>query len=377
MTHLLLLTAFVLIFAYLQSRRSRKIAYYNGRCQTQNARKDKGTYMTVALLVMMFLAMFRGINVGNDTEEYHKIFINIITNPDYANTTRYEIGYVFLNKLVGKFTSESQAIIIVTSAIVYLIYIWFLRRHSGNYALSLIFFFLFVFGASLTMIRQELAIAFLLIAYDRCVNKRIIASYIWIVIAALFHSSAIIFLVMPLLPYLRFDKSVAVFVAGVVTVLTATNLLFRIFDVIAPQYSHYFGGKYSGTGFLAITYQLIRNFVFFCLIFYVVSKTQDNSVAGKSLLKSNQKSNMVGWIVFVSAAGLIFGYRINLIDRIITYFNTFYIIFLPNALNKYAKKTALLLKTAIVGIMIAYTIVTHIFRPEWNTIYPYEFFWQD
>ncbi len=377
MRDLLLFIAFVLIMAYLQAKSSKKILRYNSKLtSTQTEKKDNGIYMIITLIIMMALAMFRGRSVGSDTDEYHRIFINIITNPDYANVTRYETGYIFLNKLVGKFTSNSQGIIIVTSFIYYSIFIWFIKKHSKNYALSIIIFYFFIFGASLTMIRQELAMAFLLIAYDRVLNKKTISAYFWIVIAFLFHSSAIIFAVMPILPYIKFNNFLAIFLTIIVIILTATNLLFRIFNIIAPQYSHYFGGHYVGTGALAITYQFLRNAVFFILIYLVIYKIKDNRVCGISRLNCGLQNNFVLWLIFISAVGLIFGYRINLIDRIITYFNTFYIIFIPNVLKKYDKNSKKVLTFLIVLIMTAYMIVAQIFRPEWNTIYPYQFFWQ-
>ncbi|MCI8421655.1 MAG: EpsG family protein [Clostridia bacterium] len=378
MRDLLLITAFVFIFAYLQAKLSKRILRYNANLTTTQAeKKDKGTYMIIAMIVMMVLAMFRGISVGSDTNEYHKIFINVISNPDYANITRFELGYIFLNKLVGKFTTNPQGIIICSAMIYYPVYIWFLRKHSKNYSISLLFFYLMCFGSTLNILRQELAIAFLLIAYDRLINKKIITSYFWIIIAFLFHKSAILFIIIPILPYIRFSKILAIILAVLVIILTATNGFFRFVEIIAPQYSHYFDSQmYSGTGSLSITYLVMRNVIFFVLIFMVISKIKDNRVIGISKLNNSCQRNLIAWLALIPAIGVIFGYRISLIDRIISYFSTFYIILMPNALRKYDQNAKKALTFLIILIMTVYLILGQIFRPEWNIIYPYSFFWE-
>ena len=79
MRDLLLFIAFVLIMAYLQAKSSKKILRYNSKLtSTQTEKKDNGIYMIITLIIMMALAMFRGRSVGSDTDEYHRIFINII-----------------------------------------------------------------------------------------------------------------------------------------------------------------------------------------------------------------------------------------------------------------------------------------------------------
>ena len=171
MLHLLLMTVFVVVMAYCQAINSRKIVVYNskiaeGEPLNEPLKKDRGIFMIITMIVMMLLAAFRSINVGNDTDEYIRIFNEILSNPDYANITRYEVGYIFLNKFVGKFTFNPQGIIIVTAVIYYTVFIWFYVKHSKNYSLTLILFFCLMFDSTLTMIRQELAMAFILVSFE-------------------------------------------------------------------------------------------------------------------------------------------------------------------------------------------------------------------
>lgn len=377
MTHLLLVTAFVFIMALLQGYSSDKIAAYNLRnAGNLTQKKDNAVFMTAAMVVMMFLAAFRSVNVGNDTDEYIRIFNEIISNPDYIDTTRFEKGYLYLNKFVALFTTNPQGILIVTSIIYYTVFIWFFKRHSRNYAFTLIMFYMLMFSATLTMIRQQLAIAFVFIAVDRIVNKHSIRAVIWIFIAFLFHTSAILLLILPILPYIKFNKIFTFIVILICLICTFTDGLYKLCLLVAPGYAHYFSSQYAESGWLAITYQLMSNFVYFVLVKCLVNK-KDQAVLfnNKKLLPENEK-NLVFWIAFLAFSGFILGYKINLVDRIMLYFTVYFVLFVPNALEKAESKYRVALMFTIACVLTAYMLVVFKYRPDWNRIYPYTFFWQ-
>lgn len=379
MTHFLLLTAFIIAMTCLQATSSKKIAVYNSRInpEIQPAKKDRGIFMIIAMAIMMLLAALRSENVGNDTPEYIRIFNEIISNPDYVNVTRFEVGYVFLNQIVGKFTTNPQGILIVVAIIQYTIFIWFFLKHSKNYALTTVLFFILSFGSTLNIVRQTLAMAFIFIAFDRVLDKKIIGAIFWIIIATLFHTSAIVMLVLVLLPYIKFDKVFVIIILGLCGLFAFSDLLYKICMLVAPSYAHYFSGQYAESGWLAVTYQLLSNFMFFVVILLAVIFVQKHKKGIlDSKLRYNQQNNLVLWISFAAFAGFILGYKINLVDRLISYLTIYAIIFLPNALQKYDKTSRIILSCGIVGVLIAYSIVVLKFRPEWNTVYPYTFFWQ-
>ena len=378
MTHLLLMTAFVLIMAIWQWSISKKIAGTNIQiCFGKSTKKDNGIVMITVLLVMMCLAALRSSEVGNDTKEYIRIFNMVISDPDYINVTRFEKGYLYLNKFIGLFTHNPQWVLIVTSSIYYLIFIWFFKKHSKDYAFTLVLFFFLMYGATLTMIRQQLAIAFVFVAFDRIMNKHCIRAMIWILVAFLFHSSAILLLILPILPHIKFNKWLAFIIILLCSLCAFTDLLYKVCIVLAPSYAHYFDSAYVGSGWLAVSFNLFCNLIFFVIIWFVLNRDKQSVIVEESTLTAENEKNLQLWIAFIAFAGMILGYKINLVDRIVLYFTVFAVLFLPNALTKTNSKYKMLIVFGITLMLAMYLIIVLKYRPNWNRIYPYTFFWQD
>lgn len=378
MLHLLLLTGFVVIMACAQAYYSRRVAVYNsGIAEGAPLKKDRGIFMIIAMIIMALLVAFRSSQVGNDTPEYLRIFNEILSNSDYVSITRFEVGYVFLNRLVGKFTSNAQGVFIVCAIIQYSVFIWFIKKHSKNYALSLLLFFLLTFSSTLNIVRQALAMSFVFIAFDRILYKKPFGAIFWIIVATLFHTSAIITIILVFLPYIKFDGIFALVIFVLCVVFAFTDLLYKLCELVAPTYAHYFEGKYAESGWLAITYQLLSNLAYFAVVLIpikVIGRNKAEVLKGR--LSVNRKNNILLWITYAAFAGMLLGYKVNLIDRLITYFSAFTIVLIPNSLQKYDKTSRIVLSCAMVAILIAYSIVVIKIRPEWNAIYPYSFFWQ-
>lgn len=378
MLHLLLLTGFVVIMACMQAYSSRRVTVYNsGIDESVPLKEDRGIFMIIAMIIMALLVALRSNQVGNDTPEYARIFNEILSNSDYVSITRFEVGYVFLNRLVGKFTSNAQGVFIVCAIIQYSIYIWFIKKHSKNYALSMLLFFLLTFSSTLNIVRQTLALSFVFIAFDRILYKKPLGAIFWIIVASLFHTSAIITIILVFLPYIKFDGVFAIIIFILCVVFTFTDLLYKLCELVAPTYAHYFEGKYAESGWLAITYILLSNLAYFAVVLIPIKVIGRNkAVVLKGRVSVNRKNNILLWITYLAFAGMLLGYKVNLIDRLITYFSAFTIILIPNSLQKYNKTSRMVICCAMVALLIAYSILVIKIRPEWNTIYPYSFFWQ-
>ena len=88
-------------------------------------------YIMMNFFVFTLLSAFRAENVGNDTNEYIRIFNNIALSGDISNFTwRFEIGYLYLNEFSALLSSNSQIIIIITSIIIMVGFARFIHLHS-------------------------------------------------------------------------------------------------------------------------------------------------------------------------------------------------------------------------------------------------------
>lgn len=380
MTDLLLLTAFICIMAIFQYRQTNSIMHYNNGLNEELPRKrQKYTWFGLAVCVMALLVAFRASNVGNDTEAYRQIFFSVIEDSDYISNARYEIGYLYLNKFVGYFTKDPQVLFVIVAIFQSAVYFWFVKKHSKDAAFSTVLYFCILFSGMMNIVRQMIAVAFLFIAVDRILNKHSLRAIIWIVIAFLFHESAIIFLVLPIISYVRYNKYLAFIVLMGVLAFTFTDLPIVICEKFFPAYTHYFSGQYVNSGQVAIFYQVVRNGIFFAFTLLGIRKLKEHEntcLFANSKAETNKQENLTVWCAFGAFALIIFGFKINLIDRVVTYMFSFYVIILPNVLSGLKNSTQKKLKIAICAIMIAYMVVVKQYRPDWNRIFPYEFFWQ-
>jgi len=146
----------------------------------------------------------------------------------------------------------------------------FSMEFSKNYWLSLVVSFPYlitVVGMGYT--RQGSALAFILLALVSLKKNKIFSSYVYLILAILFHKSAVIMLPIIFLTYFRFSLTniliILILIGGCVVV---------IFPEFARVQSGYFsdGTKYVSTG---VYYRLFLNLLagFLFLIFYKKIKT--------------------------------------------------------------------------------------------------------
>lgn len=380
MVDLLIITVFICFAAYMQYRQTNRIMRYNNNLTGGIApQAQKKTWFYCAMFVMMTLAALRSTSIGNDTAEYKNIFNQVLNVPDYISTSRYEIGYLYLNKFIGLFTSEFQVLLVVLAVFQYSVFTWFLSKYSDDLAFSLILCFLLLYGGTLNILRQMTATAFIFIAVDRVLNKHTIRAFILIAIAVLFHTSAVVFLVIPIIPHIKYNGKAAFVIFCVILLLTVTNAMYYLVNKLFPSYAHYFEGQYAESGWLALAYQTVRNGLLFALGYFGVKEitlSGDAVLFDKAKLAPEKQNNMTLWNLFFVFAFIIFAFRLNLIDRIVMYGTCFYVLLIPNTLKKFDIKLQTKIKIIIVVLLIAYSILVQYMRPEWNVIYPYKFFWE-
>ena len=71
--------------------------------------------LTLVFLIFFVFATFRSYTVGNDTPEYLRLFKLVNTQTSILNAStisRYEIGYIALNYIVGRFTDNFTVLIV-------------------------------------------------------------------------------------------------------------------------------------------------------------------------------------------------------------------------------------------------------------------------
>lgn len=185
------------------------------------ARFQKTKYggLEVAFILLTVFMSIR-YNFGNDYPAYLKMFQDIETySLNELLIDRTEIGWLFLNKIfqpIGFF-----GMVIVLTVFEYIVIYRLIKKYvPKNWYWMSVFIFTFstsfmLVGAS--MMRQFLALCITIIAVEFIVKKRWIISILIVILAALFHTSALIFLPICFLGYLNisFSKGAAIVFFGV------------------------------------------------------------------------------------------------------------------------------------------------------------------
>lgn len=288
------------------------------------------------LIISTFLAI--RYNYGNDYKGYLDMFksINSISALDLSyGTSEIEPGWKLLNRVfkpVGFFSMIIGITIFQCFAYYRLIH----KYVPLNWQWFAVFIYTFSAGFMLTqvsMMRQAFAMSIFLFSIDFIFRKKVIHYVIFILIASLFHQSALLMLPLLLLGYANFKINkygLLVFIAIYISTIYFQNFFSDKITLLTTtqfdKYEYYIGSKSeinSGIG-------VITQFVFLMTILFSEKKqSRDNSILFK-----------------LSALGFVFiplSFIVALIGRIGMYLNIItiavYPLVLVNIKNKIYRYT--------------------------------------
>lgn len=155
-------------------------------------RKDKENKLLVCIIILLFslLAGFRSYNVGLDTKNYVLVFSSI-----YEEHATFEKGFIFLIRILSKWTSDYTLLLcffsIVTNLLIIMRY-WQLRD-TVSFHWSIICYYVLFYFNTMSGIRQCLAVA-IVFFFSRYVIEtwKPRCFFIGILLAMLFHRTALV-----------------------------------------------------------------------------------------------------------------------------------------------------------------------------------------
>ena len=161
--------------------------------------------------LLFVLAVFRDINIGTDFVTYMEIFHGMANgalgnvSDDYF-WSKGEFGFALIGTLIGNVFNEPFWIVCVCYLIILGGVYRFIKKYSMNILLSTFLFLAFSFyNMSFNILRQYIAAVILLKAIDY-INKSFKKFLLVVLLATVFHKSAIIFLV--LFPVVKYVKNI-------------------------------------------------------------------------------------------------------------------------------------------------------------------------
>lgn len=159
--------------------------------------------------IYFLVAALRSSYVGGDSFNYRRMF-ELLADKNikfaFAYSEKDPIFNVLLS-LLGKVT-DNYSVLFAIVAVLFTITVWvYIYKYSDDPVLSVIVLLAFnLYQFSLTGMRQTIAISFVVLAIMAVHEEKKIQPYIWVLIASLFHSSALVCLSIPILSKIRISS---------------------------------------------------------------------------------------------------------------------------------------------------------------------------
>lgn len=341
--------------------------YAFNRWGERDLKKADTAYLTVASVLLALLTGFRGKQVGADTSGYMRNFLEMRRIPFFVavseKTGRFEGGYKFLTRFVGIFT-ESTVVFFCVCAGIFAVCLWiYINKNSKNKFMSIMLYFTVQgFSFQLSGVRQALAMGFCLISFEYMKQRKFWKFLFFVIIACLFHKSALAIIPMYFVAYFKMDfKNFVLYSAGLVfAIIFGTKIInlmysFGDFDRYADE-----AGADGGAVFVVLMYMIT------IVVAYIYQEP----------FKKQYEHNIFFFnMTFVSFVIYILRYFMVLVERVSYYYQFAFIILLPNVIEAIPDdKTKKIIRAC--ALFLACALYTYRCYRDGNSLYSYHFFWE-
>lgn len=337
--------------------------------------------LRAVFLVLCFMAAFRGMDITNDTEAYYRTYQKIAYG-GFAGETRMERGYVALNLLLSCIFQDDlvgfHVLLFITAVFSYLALEQWIERHAVTYGMCILTFYFLSNQSFMSAIRQSAAVGFILwalMAWEDLKGWKRYIVYISLVIAAMFfHKTAIVATVFPLLASRKYTHNTTVLIMIVTLIMTSTNLVSSMIS--------FFG---LGTGYVtaeignAVNVGVVSLLYFVLLLLRLIAANRGGYLPSKSNDTGNAaySDDFYTYCIALSLAITVMSLRAAGMSRLDMYLQLVGLPYISNIMNHIEdQRIALIIKVIFSVVIWSYSAIALIYRPEWQHIWPYHFYWQ-
>ena len=359
-------------------------------------------YLGFVTLTMILIVGLRDISVGKvDTEYIYTPRIMKYFQYTYQQLwnfqTKDKIFYV-VTKFLSNIYENINFVLFVIGIPFIMSIIHLIRKYSHNVCMSIICFLgLQYFTMSFFLLRQVIAMAFCIYAFDALVENKKTKFVIFVILGSLFHQTCLVFLLAyPLSKLEKGIKQWCVVIGAFLISLFAEQLvrlsIFKTLNILLGESTRYSNYEFSESG-LGYTGFIIQLCVFLCVsyIYYGKKNLVDNKEANRVFvikfrrLSTKKQMEMRNSVILeeqsrimynlatISLIFMAFSSIIGEFWRVSSYFGIYNIILLPNAISTIKnRKTRVQINLLIGIIMVLYFLFIHLDNAQ---ALPYKFFW--
>lgn len=347
------------IFLYMNS---------NSRSE-ERKRKNKKIFCVLASIQWILISGLRAEWVGNDTINYAANFIahhDLEWKTVFENFSKYYIekdpnvyfepGFILFERVVGIFTGNPIVYNFVVATIFMSAFGRFIYKNSTDPFISYMIYAGFLyFMFSLTGYRQVLSVAIsILIGYEYVKDRKFFKFVLCILIGAMLHKSALIFMVF----YFMANKKITKPYIAIVCIAAVSFLVFRgpMFKIVTVLVGYDYNEISAGT---PTTFAALLSIIMTVSII-LYKRVFEIDTTGYAQHYYNG--------LFIAAMGLFAAFVNPTALRVVYNFMFLMLLLVPRLLDTFVgAKNRLIAYSVLVGIFLFYIF---------STTTPYHFFWE-
>lgn len=344
--------------------------YIVGNYTTKRNMAKEWNYFLAFMCIAFFCFFYvcRECKFGTDTYVYTAVFRRIRDEmnsvKDHSIAYNMERCFVLLCFFISRVFFSEKIFLFIISFFIYLSFTLFIIsncRESNflNICYAIVCFVFFgTFFSTTNLMRQYIAISIILFSYRQLSLKKYLNFYLLIILASLFHTTALICLFLPLVKLLKINIKTLWLYFFVLIFLGAfaTKILEIGINIIFSQYASYLTNSMYGIQsgiklgpLLNLSVEMILSYMFY-----------------KNCDFSDKKTELFFKIFLCSSLFTACSLKFTQIGRISAYFSPALFILIAKA-----KRNSLFYLTLC--ILLFYYFIIALFRPEWSGFFPYYF----
>lgn len=320
-------------------------------------------FFTIPSFVILFiLSAFRG-DFTTDYKNYTDLFYlyNKFSFIElYKANFQNEIGFIYLNKIIGLFTNDAIYFFIITTLVILFGFFHHLKKYSVNVWLSILMFVTAgSYYASFNITRHIFAVAIIFAGSKFLYERRFIKWVLVVLIATLFHKTAII-----MIPF-YFILNFRINIKNWLLIITGSVAVFLLFDNIVDIAQQYFYEQYTDNSY-GMWGQAITNIVLpvAFLMFNLLN------------IKKLNPENITHRIWF--NAGIFYAFfnilalQIEMVERLGRFFAPYSLLLIPLMFSKMQNKNLRVIYMMVLIIMLV--LYNYVILSD-SVFDPYYFIW--
>ncbi|WP_161568719.1 EpsG family protein [Exiguobacterium sp. SH1S21] len=296
----------------------------NVKLKTNRKSLPNHFFIIPSFLLLFIVSAFRG-DFTTDYKNYSMLFHSYnrysFTEVFQANFYQ-ENGYIFLNKLIGLFTSNDfYLLIFITFIILYGFFHQFSKYSAYIWLSVLMFTTIGAYYTSFNTMRHILAVAIVFFGSKFLYERNLFKYCIVIIIASLFHRSALIMIVFYFILNFKFNiKNLTIILLGSIATMLSLNTILEFIQ--RTSYSVYTPDAYGMTG-LSFTNAVLPIAILIFSLFYHKKIDLNNTI----------QKIWINAVVFYTVFSVL-GLKVQMIQRIAEYFAPYALLLIPLIFSK-------------------------------------------